>query len=181
MKGSIFSCLQEMVEERHGIRVWNALLQVANPPNGGAWVSCESYPDEQLYALVDAMTTMFNLDKAVLLKEFGQYLFPRLHGGMPVRLPADTSLFDFLELLDNLIHFETRKVDPGARPPRITLVSRSQDVMVLRYESERSLAELACGLIEGAGKLFAEPVSASHELADDDEYPWVRLIVTRRR
>jgi len=181
MKGSIFTCLQEMVEEHHGIRAWNTLLQIASPPNGGAWVSCESYPDEQLYALVDAMASMLNVDNASLLRAFGQYLFPRLHGGMPVVLPAGTSLFDFLELLDNLIHFETRKIDPFARPPRITMVSREQDEMILRYESERSLAELACGLIEGAGNLFAEPVSAFYELAIDDESPWVKLIVTRNR
>ena len=52
MKGIVFNILNEMVEEQFGMAAWDGLLDAVG--SEGIYVATETYPDEELLALVAA-------------------------------------------------------------------------------------------------------------------------------
>ena len=52
MKGIIFSALNQVVEEKFGLEMWESLLEEIQPDSDGIYLSGEGYPDEELFAFV---------------------------------------------------------------------------------------------------------------------------------
>jgi hypothetical protein len=85
------------------------------------------------------------------------HLLERFASSFPAFFAHD-SVFDFLPRVDDTIHVEVRKLYPDAELPTFTCEQRAPGRLVMVYESQRAMADLAEGLIQGAVMHFHERV-----------------------
>ncbi|MCG8669725.1 MAG: heme NO-binding domain-containing protein [Pseudomonadales bacterium] len=169
MKGAVFIALGDMVSEAHGLNTWLSLLDEVC--DDGVYTATMNYDDERLYRLVEAICSRLKVDASDALKSFGEYLFAALHKSAPIFADSKTTFLDFVESIGSVIHIEVYKLDEKARPPKITVLERTENSADLRYESDRKLCYLAEGLLKGAAGHYGVEVSVSqtqcmHEGAD---------------
>ena len=80
-------------------------------------------------------------------------------GRFPAFFQSQPTLFDFLSSIDAVIHVEVLKLYPDAELPSFRVEQRGDDTMTLTYRSNRHMAPLAVGLIEGAAVHYGRQVS----------------------
>ncbi len=161
MKGAIFIAMNELVEESFGLPVWlNALDKACSD---GAYTSAETYDDEALIAIAQALSEDLNTPMPDLLFAFGEFLFGFLYRGHPAYVDRCTEFFEFIESVGSMIHKEVRKLDDEAQPPTVSLQRHSSSEGVLSYRSSRQLCRLAEGLLTGASKHFSINISLEHQ------------------
>jgi len=160
MKGIIFNYLGEMVEEKFGLEAWDALLTETGLD--GRFVASETYPDEDLVALVTAANKATGIDKVELIRAFGRYLLPHFRKTNPQFFEDHTSLKSFLLTVDRVIHVEVRKLHPGAILPSFKYEDESHSELTMHYSSPRKLCFLAEGLIDASAEHFNTKYELDH-------------------
>jgi len=108
MKGIIFNYLAEMVEEKFGLEAWDALLKETGLD--GHFIASETYPDEDLVALVKAANHATGIEKEELIRTFGRYILPNFKKANPQFFDSHSNLKSFLLTVDRVIHVEVRKL-----------------------------------------------------------------------
>lgn len=161
MKGIVHNMLADMVEERFGLDAWDAILDKAG--SDGVFVATESYPDEDLMALVASASEVSGIEAHTLVYAFGQYMMPRFHESYPVFFKEGMRLRDFLESVDQVIHIEVRKLYPEANLPKFDYENGEIKRLTMLYRSPRKLCRLAEGLIDGAAAIFGESYHLQHD------------------
>jgi hypothetical protein len=148
MKGIVFTAFLDLVEQRHGIEVLDAIVEAAAPANGGAYTAVGTYDWRELAALVTALGDELSVPAASLLRGYGQSLFAVFVQRFPQFFVDVASPLDFLERVESYIHPEVQKLYPDAQLPRFD-AARAPGRLELHYRSPRPLADFAQGLIEG--------------------------------
>lgn len=156
MKGVIFNLVEEVVIDRFGEETWDALLDEAGLD--GAYTSLGSYPDEQLFALVDAASNKLGVDGDAVVRLLGQEAIPLLADRYPMFFEPHATTRAFLLTLNDIIHPEVRRLYPGADVPTFGF-GDDDNALVITYRSPRKLCALAEGFILGAGAHYGEAVA----------------------
>lgn len=170
MKGIVFNLLQELVVRDHGEDAWDGLLERADVD--GAYTTLGSYPDAELLALVGAASELLDTPADELVRWFGRESIPAFAASHAHFFDGHDSTRPFLLTLTDMIHPEVRKLYPGANVPDFAYDVSSDEVLLMRYASERQLCTFAEGLIEGAATHFGEQATISQSRCmhrgDDD-------------
>lgn len=154
MKGIIFTELLSMVEKTMGEEMVEIIIDQAELESGGAYTSVGTYPAEEMEALVHQLEHETQLSRDQLLEAFGEYLFSSLANHYPHFFPEGIQVFDFLAGIHDYIHVEVRKLYPDAELPDLRVTHRTEQELVLLYESSRKMGQLASGLLAGCIKHF---------------------------
>lgn len=158
MKGAVFIALNDFIEEGFGIEVWESILNEARPASGGVYTSVQNYDDSELVDIVHAVCRQLKIDKGQALRIFGDYLFATLNRKHPIFTSLQPDLFKFLASVEGVVHVEVEKLFTGVQLPTMKAIEKSDDCVVLHYESARKMCELAEGLIQGAAKYYGVEV-----------------------
>lgn len=167
MKGVVFTEFLEMVEARYSADMVDDVLDDTRPASGGAYTSVGTYDHHEMVALLQALSRRSGVAVAVLLREFGEYLFGRFARAYPAVFGRPTDAFGFLAGLDGIIHAEVRKLYPDAELPRFEVESCDGSRLVLVYTSARHLEDLAEGLLRGCVAHFGGGETLSRETLGD--------------
>ena len=154
MKGAVFIALNDFIETLYGIDRWESILNEVNPASGGIYTSVQNYDDTEMVALVHAICRQLDVTRAQALGILGEYLFGILNSKYPIFTSLQPDFFKFLAGVESIVHTEVRKLFSDVKLPLIIPVESTEKTMVLRYESERKMCELAEGLILGAAKFY---------------------------
>jgi hypothetical protein len=73
-----------------------------------------------------------------------------------------------LDSLNDYIHADVNKLHPDAELPHFSTQYRDEQKMVLVYQSNRRMSDLAFGLIEGCLAHFGEKASIEVEFLKED-------------
>jgi hypothetical protein len=157
MKGIVFTEFLEMVESRHEGEFVDDLIVTAGLPHDGAYTAVGTYPHTEMVSLVVRYSAMTEAPAATVLNGFGRYLFQRFSVLYPVFFKDIDCPLRFLGTIEEVIHVEVRKLYPDAELPRFDAHRPEPGVLELTYRSERHLADLAEGLIEGCVEHFGIP------------------------
>ncbi len=149
MKGIIFTEFLEMVEDRFGYEVVDGIIEASGDPEDGAYTAVNTYDHQQLVKLVVALHQRSGIPLRDLLITYGRHLFGQLAGTYPSFLEGVEDPFDLLLNIETLIHTEVRKLYPEANPPKFNGKRIDDDSLELTYESHRSMADVAEGLMYG--------------------------------
>ena len=160
MKGIVFNYLGEMVEEQFGLEAWDSLLQSTGL--NGHFIASDTYPDEQLFALVAAASEATGIDSKDLIREFGRFMLPNFKATNPQFFEGQTCLKEFLLTVDRVIHVEVRKLHPGAILPEFTYEDEADSELTMHYSSPRKLCFLAEGLIDASAEHFNTKYELNH-------------------
>jgi hypothetical protein len=157
MLGMVFTELMEMVETTFSFDVADEVLRKAGAR--GSYTSVASYPDEELIALVRALSEVTGTPEGELLRAYGRYLLRRFHRSFPAFFEGHDGAFGFLAGLETRVHTEVRKLYDSARTPYFVLHPEAEGARVLEYSSPRGLWQFAHGLLEATLEHFGHPVT----------------------
>ena len=115
MKGVIFNLAEEVIVASYGEHTWDALLDAAGLD--GSYTSLGSYPDTDLFRLVDAASSSLGTPAADVVRSLGEGALPLLAGRYPAFFDGHASTRSFVMTLNDVIHSEVRKLYPGAQVP----------------------------------------------------------------
>lgn len=180
MKGAIFIALNQVVEEAAGIGAWEQLLDRVQPASGGVYISVESYPDEELFALVKELSVITALPQSLLIRNFGEALFAILNSKYPQFTQAQPDFFEFVKSVDGTIHKEVEKLYHNPNLPSMDCEQRSDSEMLVHYRSPRKLCTLAHGLFAGAASHYQVDCLFEHRLCMHDGADHCEILITRR-
>lgn len=157
MKGIIFNELEEMVTQAYGEEAWETLIEQSDLKTpDGIFIGPETYPFEDLVAIVSTASKVTGKSVEELVHAFGEYLFPKLAEKFPMFIKEGMTAKSFLMTVGDIIHVEVHKLFPEATLPKFTYEDPAPDELVMIYESERHLCDLAEGLLVGVGRHFGE-------------------------
>ena len=157
MHGIVFEQLREYVWRSHGAQAWTELLAEA-APGRRFYAPDTSYPDEELEALLAAASRKGGTGRAQLLEDFGTFIAPMLFELYRPLISTDWDLLTFLEHIEETIHRVVRLDDPTAAPPRLRVERADESAVVIHYNSERNMCELAKGIVAGLQTEYGQRV-----------------------
>jgi len=160
MKGVVFDMLRDMVEEEYGLEGWNAVTEEAG--SDGLYNSTQTYPDEEMQALIAAAVKVSGVKPETLVFNFGEYMAGEFYQRFPGFFDSHDNLLDFIYSVDQIVHMEVRKLYPDANLPTFSYERNSPNEMTLNYSSPRKLCWLAEGLVSGSAKHYGACIEMHH-------------------
>jgi hypothetical protein len=163
MMGMVFTELMEMVESKFSFDVADAVLARAGAR--GSYTSVGNYPDEELTAIVVALSAETGVAVPDLLQAYGDHLFGRFHALYPMFFEGHADAPAFLRGLETRVHTEVRKLYPAAHPPIFEWANLPDGALQLDYRSPRGLGRFAEGLLRACLRHYGD-VHAVHAVED---------------
>lgn len=157
-----------MVEQQSGYALVDSLLLTANLPSGGAYTSAGTYSSCEMTSLVTLLSQRTNRTVPDILREFGQYLFQTFVGSYRHLIVAAPDAFSFLSSVHDHIHVEVKKLYADAELPHFSIERPDAQTLRMVYESNRKMADLAYGLIEGTLVHYNEEAQITQNVLSDD-------------
>ncbi|MEL6177621.1 MAG: heme NO-binding domain-containing protein [Myxococcota bacterium] len=180
MRGIVFTEFLEMVEEQFSPETADHIIDRSELPSGGAYTALGTYAHEEMFALVEQLSSEVNISIPDLLRHFGSHLFGRFLDQYPHVFTGIQGAFPFLMRLEDHIHVEVRKLYPNAELPTFTYDDSVPGRLVMLYRSSRPLGDLAEGLIEGCLAHYNEPITLTREDLPDTTLTCVRFTLVRQ-
>lgn len=168
MKGIVFTCFLEMVEDKFGIDMVDQIIDDSAIPSGGAFTAVGTYSHTEMVALLVELEKQVSIPIPQLLEAFGSFLFGKLATGYPAMLEGCSSSRDLLLKLDGVIHVEVAKLYPDAELPRFHTTEMENGDLHMHYLSDRHLEDLAKGLLNGCFAHFGETVELTAVPQEDE-------------
>lgn len=162
MKGMVFTSLADLVENQHGLSLWQAILDACPLSNHGGYTNGGIYPDEELLCLVTQLQKKLDIPIDILLRYFGEYLFSRLIENREYLTNQYKTPQEFLLAVETVIHRDIEKLYPGTSFPFLRYVYTDKNSITILYQSKRKLCFLAEGLIQGVAQKYQSEISLIH-------------------
>lgn len=159
MKGIMFNVLNDLVEDVFGLAVWDEALARVKPASEGVYTSADTYSDDEMVALVMALSDITGVPLEDLLRTYGEYALVPLTHVYPDSVKAGTTLKTFLKNVHSIIHVEVKKLYHDITLPMFEYEEPAPDQLIMIYRSARKLPAVAEGLIDGAARLFSEKIA----------------------
>ena len=157
MHGIVFEQLREYVWRNHGAEVWTQLLTEA-VPGRRFYAPDTGYPDQELEDLLAATSKKTGATRPELLTDLGIFIAPTLLDLYRPLVSPQWGLLDFLEHVEETIHHVVRLDDPAAAPPRLRVERPDATRVLVHYDSERNMCDLAKGIITGLQKEYGQAI-----------------------
>lgn len=178
MKGIVFTEFMEMVEQKFGYEMVDELLTRTDLPSGGAYTSIGTYSHHEMVSLVIGLSHKTKTPIPTLLYSFGQHLFQTFSKSYGHFFEGVPDAFTFLESIERYIHVEVKKLYPDAELPRFQTKRLDEKTLEMIYHSERSMGDLAHGLIASSLENFKEKAEIKRESLEDGGKT-ERFVITR--
>ncbi len=166
MKGIIFTTFNRLVEEKFGLEIWDRMIESVQPESEGIYVSTSTYSFQELINLVQDLSKETEVPVNDLIRVFGEYVFPFLANSQPQLVDSKTAK-EFLLKVNDIVHFEVRKLYPDAELPLFDYEDPGDGKLVMIYSSIRNLPTFVEGLIIGVGLYFSEKISQNISVSKD--------------
>jgi hypothetical protein len=162
MYGLVNKAIEDLVTSNFGVEKWE-LIKTKAGIDVDVFISNEGYPDELTYQLVGAAVEVLGVPADDILIAFGEHWViqtaAKSYG--PMMKSGGSSLKEFLVNLPNF-HTRVAMIYPKLEPPRFQCTDVSEHGLYLHYHSHRAgLTSFVTGLIQGLGKLYETPCSAT--------------------
>lgn len=161
MKGIVYTELLEFVEQQMGLQMVDELCQLKELSSKGVYTAVGSYPDKDIYLMLQHLTKQSGIAIPDLLRAFGKHLFTSLSQSYSGLIKGYTNSFSLVEDLDKFIHPNVKKLYPDAQLPGFKTLEKSERHMKVLYESNRGMHDLAMGLLEQCSEHFNEAIAIS--------------------
>lgn len=158
MHGIIFAELKKFSDTALGPGAWPTIAADARLPHA-SYLATETYPDEQLTALVGAAVRFSGMPAAQLLERFGEFVVPDLVKVFGAFIKREWTALDLLENTESVIHRAVRLQDAKASPPQLRIARVSPMQVTIEYASPRRLCAVAKGIMRGIATHYAEPLA----------------------
>ena len=173
----VFTHFLDFVTEQFGPEMADDIIEASALPSGGAYTSVGTYSHGEMVALVGALAARTGRPADGLVRAFGDRLSDTFAHDFPEFFRRASTLFDFLESIEQHIHVEVRKLYPDAELPTFRTEERSPARLVLLYRSPRRMGHLSEGLITGSARQFGVDVRVRAESLEGTDGVAMRFTV----
>lgn len=163
MKGMVFTEYIDFVTDTFGVEVCESMIDACTLTDDGAYTAVGTYDHKELVAMVVHLSEATKTPPSDLVKAYGSHLFGVLASKYASMIEGMTNSFDLLKQIEDVIHVNVRKLYPDAELPSFQVEQPSADHLVLHYKSERGLADVAEGLMQGCFAHFGEAIELERE------------------
>ncbi len=178
MKGIIFTEFLELVEEKFGLEMVDAIISENDLASGGAYTAVGTYDHGEMVKLVISLSAKCDIPVDTLLVVYGEYLFGTFVKSYGHFIEASTDAFSILASVESYIHVEVQKLYNDAELPSFNTSEKAHNVMEMIYKSERKLSGVAEGLVIGCLKHYGEEGTVKREMIKEDGSE-VKITVTK--
>jgi len=159
MKGIVFTEFTEMIENKFGLEILDKVLYDSNLKSEGVYTGVGTYDHDELFKMVNKLSSIVNKPIPDLLKNFGEYMLEYFVKNYSIFFNKFTNVLDFIESIENHIHIEVVKLYPDAELPKFAYKREGPNCLIMVYNSERKLSHFAEGLIIGSARHFNQEIS----------------------
>lgn len=147
MKGIVFTEFLDLVEEKFGFEMVDTILNGAELPSNGVYTAVGTYSFAEMVSLLTNLSKETGLEIDELLLVYGEHFFGVVEKSYPGFLKLYTTPIEMLSSIENHIHVEVRKIYPDAELPTFTIVEKTEDSLVMIYNSSRAMHAFGRGLM----------------------------------
>lgn len=156
MKGIIFNLLESYIEKNFDDDIVETIFDENDLITKEPFVGPGTYPDEDLYLLIDKTSKYANKEKNAILFDLGKHMLHKVLLKYPEFTKNISHPKDFILSVDQVIHVEVKKLYPDATTPGFIYKEISNDKLEMTYLSNRKFCFLAEGLLEGTKEYFGK-------------------------
>jgi hypothetical protein len=158
MKGTIYTCIRELVETRFGPPVWQQVCAHAKMSPTRPVMPFGEVPDEEIFAIIGSLSHVLNISQLQALEAFADYwcctYAPRLYKTF---FGTHRTTRDFVRGINEMHAQVTRQMN-NASPPHFVLDWKDDKTLIMGYQSKRQLIDLAAYMLKAMGKYYRETV-----------------------
>ncbi|WP_226007972.1 heme NO-binding domain-containing protein [Natrinema salinisoli] len=179
MHGIILKGLKDFTIEQYDEATWNRIRDEADVERR-LYVPVTEYPDEHVFELVTTASEISGVDPPILLRAFGRFLVPQLVQTYGVHVEKDWDGLELIENVEEYIHMALRAKDMADfTPPAVDARRLDENRVVVRYNSDRQLCEVAIGILVGIGEFYDESYTVTESQCMHDGAPKCEIVVER--
>lgn len=168
MKGMVFREFLDFAERIFSLEMVEKVIEESHLPSDAAYTTVGTYDHKEMVALLTNLSKESGIGVGELLYQFGQYLFGRFYKNFPDFFIGPKNCFELLSLVDSYIHVEVKKLYKDAELPKFSSeILPDGNTFIMRYQSQRSMADLARGLIRGCIEHFGAPIDLQAAESED--------------
>ncbi len=179
MKGVVFREFLNLVDTKFSPEMTEKIITGSNIPSGGAYTSVGTYDHVELVKLVTELSKETEIAVPDLVEAFGCFLFDRFTVQHENYFSGAGTCFEFLEAVDSYIHVEVMKLYPDAELPKIRTERKNDNQLLMIYQSDRAMGDLALGLIKSCVKYFNENISIDRKDIQETQSREVHFVLTK--
>lgn len=147
MKGIVFTEFLELVEQKFGIEILDAILITSELPSNGVYTAIGTYSFTEMESLLSNLSKETGIARDDLLLVYGEHFFDVVKESYPTFISQYTDPIEMLSSIENHIHVEVRKMYPDAELPTFTILEKNTHHLVVIYKSSRAMHAFGRGLM----------------------------------
>ena len=147
MKGIVFTEFLELVEDKFGLEVVDEIITNSNVPSNGIYTSVGTYSFSEMLQLLQNLSSRTKISIDNLLLVYGEHFFSVIEKSYPGLLATYKDPIEMLSSIENHIHIEVRKIYPDAELPTFIVIEKTENSLIMDYNSSRAMHHFGLGLM----------------------------------
>jgi hypothetical protein len=178
MKGIVFTEFLDLVEERFGLEMVDAIISQSKLESKGVYTSIGTYSFSELLQLLQNLKIQTGISIDNLLLIYGEHFFSVIETNYKDLLSSYNDPIEMLASIENHIHVEVRKIYNDAELPTFIIKEKTKKTLILIYKSSRSLHHFGLGLMNKTFEHFNSKATIILEKIKKDGTE-VKFIITK--
>ena len=178
MKGIVFTEFLDLVEEKFGLEMVDAIISQSKLESEGVYTSIGTYSFSELLQLLQNLQTKTGISIDNLLLIYGEHFFSVIETNYKDLLSSYNDPIEMLASIENHIHVEVRKIYTDAELPTFIIKEKTKKTLILIYKSNRSMHHFGLGLMNKTFEHFNSKATIVLEKIKKDGTE-VKFIITK--
>ncbi|MDB4228315.1 heme NO-binding domain-containing protein [Flavobacteriaceae bacterium] len=178
MKGIVFTEFLDLVEERFGLEMVDAIISQSKLESKGVYTSIGTYSFSELLQLLQNLKIQTGISIDNLLLIYGEHFFSVIETNYKDLLSSYNDPIEMLASIENHIHVEVRKIYNDAELPTFIIKEKTKKTLILIYKSSRSMHHFGLGLMNKTFEHFNSKATIILEKIKKDGTE-VKFIITK--
>jgi hypothetical protein len=178
MKGIVFTEFLDLVEEKFGLEMVDAIISQSKLDSKGVYTSIGTYSFSELLQLLQNLQTKTGISIDNLLLIYGEHFFSVIETNYKDLLSSYNDPIEMLASIENHIHVEVRKIYTDAELPTFIIKEKTKKTLILIYKSSRSMHHFGLGLMNKTFEHFNSKATIVLEKIKKDGTE-VKFIITK--
>jgi hypothetical protein len=178
MKGIVFTEFLDLVEERFGLEMVDAIISQSKLESKGVYTSIGTYSFSELLQLLQNLKIQTGISIDNLLLIYGEHFFSVIETNYKDLLSSYNDPIEMLASIENHIHVEVRKIYTDAELPTFIIKEKTKKTLILIYKSSRSMHHFGLGLMNKTFEHFNSKATIVLEKIKKDGTE-VKFIITK--
>ena len=178
MKGIVFTEFLDLVEERFGLEMVDAIISQSKLESKGVYTSIGTYSFSELLQLLQNLKIQTGISIDNLLLIYGEHFFSVIETNYKDLLSSYNDPIEMLASIENHIHIEVRKIYNDAELPTFIIKEKTKKTLILIYKSSRAMHHFGLGLMNKTFEHFNSKATIILEKIKRDGTE-VKFIITK--